>query len=164
MQELLERKSFQKITVNDICQDAMVSRSTFYLHFEDKYQLLMFFLQNERKQLEKDMRQLGARDSIREALCIIKDRKRTYRNIFEAENNSELFEMFVKFFLGFVSDTLSDSKKQGVELIGPVPILSAYYASGIAGTILWWIKDDFSVPIDEMALCLYNLLSDIIPE
>ena len=35
LMDLLEKKSFQKITVNDICQDAMVSRSTFYMHFED---------------------------------------------------------------------------------------------------------------------------------
>ena len=38
--ELLEVKSFEKITVRDITSMAMVSRGTFYLHFEDKYDLL----------------------------------------------------------------------------------------------------------------------------
>jgi putative transcriptional regulator len=36
----LRTKSFAKITVNDICDTAMVSRSTFYTHFEDKFFLL----------------------------------------------------------------------------------------------------------------------------
>lgn len=164
MQELLEKKSFQKITVNDICQKAMVSRSTFYLHFEDKYQLLMYVLQSERRKLEESMRQNDARESIRMALCIIRERKNAYRNIFEAENNSELFQMLHHFFLDFITDTLADSEEKGVELIGPIPILSAYYASGIAGTISWWIENDFSVSVDEMALCLYDLLTEVIPE
>ncbi|MHC5374894.1 TetR/AcrR family transcriptional regulator [Enterococcus sp. LJL120] len=37
---LLERKSFEKITVKDICQEAEISRSAFYLHYVDKYQMI----------------------------------------------------------------------------------------------------------------------------
>ena len=39
MAELSER-SFNDITVNDICQRAMVHRTTFYKHYPDKYTLL----------------------------------------------------------------------------------------------------------------------------
>jgi AcrR family transcriptional regulator len=39
MAELSER-SFEEITVTDICERAMVHRTTFYTHFEDKYALL----------------------------------------------------------------------------------------------------------------------------
>ena len=37
---LLEKRSFEKITVIDICEKALVSRATFYAHFADKYDLL----------------------------------------------------------------------------------------------------------------------------
>jgi AcrR family transcriptional regulator len=37
---LLQRQSFEKITVRDICQQAQVSRSGFYLHYDDKYDLV----------------------------------------------------------------------------------------------------------------------------
>ncbi len=36
---LLEQKSFQKITVNDISQTSHLSRRTFYNYFEDKWEL-----------------------------------------------------------------------------------------------------------------------------
>src|SRR5438477_9796348 len=39
MAELSER-AFEEITVTDICERAMVHRSTFYKHYEDKYALL----------------------------------------------------------------------------------------------------------------------------
>jgi AcrR family transcriptional regulator len=37
---LLQQKSFEKITIADIIQEAMVNRSTFYQHYADKYALL----------------------------------------------------------------------------------------------------------------------------
>ncbi|MCD8149061.1 MAG: TetR/AcrR family transcriptional regulator [Clostridiales bacterium] len=39
---LLTRKSLNEITVNEICERAMVRRPTFYKHFSDKYELLVF--------------------------------------------------------------------------------------------------------------------------
>ena len=41
---LLKEKSFEKITVQDILEAAPVSRNTFYLHFQDKYQLAKYML------------------------------------------------------------------------------------------------------------------------
>lgn len=38
--ELLERQSFDSITVQDIAERATVNRATFYSHFQDKYDLL----------------------------------------------------------------------------------------------------------------------------
>lgn len=41
---LLTRKSLNEITVNEICECAMVRRPTFYKHFSDKYELLVFVI------------------------------------------------------------------------------------------------------------------------
>ena len=40
--ELLADKAYDKISVSDICERAMVNRATFYKHFEDKNHLLLF--------------------------------------------------------------------------------------------------------------------------
>lgn len=39
-----QKKNFGDIRVREICEDANIHRSTFYRHFEDKYQLLEFGL------------------------------------------------------------------------------------------------------------------------
>lgn len=37
---VMDRRSFEKITVQDILDEAMINRSTFYQHFTDKYAIL----------------------------------------------------------------------------------------------------------------------------
>ncbi|MBU7314116.1 TetR/AcrR family transcriptional regulator [Paenibacillus sp. SM 69] len=39
-----KRMLFSKITVDQICEKAMVHRSTFYKHFDDKFRLLEYGL------------------------------------------------------------------------------------------------------------------------
>lgn len=39
---LVKKKPFEKVTVCDICDEAMVHRATFYSHFADKYALLTY--------------------------------------------------------------------------------------------------------------------------
>ena len=36
---LLDKKDFEDITVKEICQTASVNRSTFYLHYDNTYDL-----------------------------------------------------------------------------------------------------------------------------
>ena len=45
LSDLLQEKPFDEIRVKDLCQRAMVHRSTFYAHFEDKRHLLTFRMQ-----------------------------------------------------------------------------------------------------------------------
>ena len=43
--ELLEEQPFQSLSVVDICERAMVHRTTFYTHFKDKQSLLCYAIQ-----------------------------------------------------------------------------------------------------------------------
>jgi len=164
LMDLLEKKSFQKITVNDICQDAMVSRSTFYMHFEDKYQLMLFCLQKERQRFDEAAQSMAPRDMLHAILSSVCERKKIFYNFFKAEIDMEFFNMFKNFFYDFISENLTKLEQKEVKLPGPIPPLVAYYANGLAGMTIWWIENDFSLPIDEMVICQYNLLSDILPK
>lgn len=42
---LIKENSFAEITIKDICHKAMISRSTFYAHYKDKYDLLEHFFE-----------------------------------------------------------------------------------------------------------------------
>lgn len=42
--DLMKEKTFEEIKVSDICNKALINRSTFYAHYEDKYELLVEFI------------------------------------------------------------------------------------------------------------------------
>ncbi len=44
MLELLKEKNLEEITVNELCDRALVGRGTFYKHFSDKYDFFSFAL------------------------------------------------------------------------------------------------------------------------
>ena len=44
MLSLLEKRSFEKITVRNLCEKALISRAAFYAHFIDKYDFLKIWL------------------------------------------------------------------------------------------------------------------------
>lgn len=161
---LLEQKSFQKITINDICQQSMVSRSTFYLHFEDKYQLLAFCLEQEKDYLMGVLKETDPRSFIRSLLMAVKERERIYRNLLTADARTEILEILQDSMIRFIRDGLEESERQGVELAGPIPLLAVYYSNGLASMTIYWARNGFRYSVEEMTICSYNLLADIIPD
>ena len=55
LKNLLQEKSFDKITVNDICERAMVHRATFYNHFNDKTDLVNYIFDGMQEEIYKSI-------------------------------------------------------------------------------------------------------------
>jgi probable dihydroxyacetone kinase regulator len=47
MKNLMENHPFSKISVSDICRDCNINRKTFYYHFSDKYELLIWIFETD---------------------------------------------------------------------------------------------------------------------
>ncbi len=67
LKSLLLEKPLPEITVNELCERAMVRRATFYKHFGDKYELLTFTLremQGEVRERRDDSRSSSGGDGV----------------------------------------------------------------------------------------------------
>ncbi|MGN0974099.1 MAG: TetR/AcrR family transcriptional regulator, partial [Bacilli bacterium] len=51
----LKEKSFEEIKIVDLCKKANIHRTTFYSHFNDKYELLEYSIKNLQKDLESNI-------------------------------------------------------------------------------------------------------------
>lgn len=51
--QMLKQKSFDEVTINDICATGLVGRSTFYHHYVDKYALLDALVTERASQFDK---------------------------------------------------------------------------------------------------------------
>lgn len=155
---LLEDRKFAKITVNDLCTEAMISRSAFYVHFEDKYSLLHFCMSELKIRLFEETGKLNTKERIKDILHRIKSNIKVYKNLMMSELDAELMEMMRQSFHADFEKLLKEKKKKGIDLPGPPEIISTYIAAGIASAITFWISQNMPYSIDEMAECLYCLL------
>jgi AcrR family transcriptional regulator len=160
---LLETQSFKKISVNDICQSALISRSAFYLHFVDKYDLLRYCVETELQRWEDVMQTSDINSFLVFTLQSILEKKKFYYNTLVAEPNQELTDIFQNLFSRFFTFRIEELKAQGHLMPGTTSVISAFYAGGIVCSTIQWIRNDFDCPIEEMAACQKALLSALAP-
>ncbi|MCF6515352.1 TetR family transcriptional regulator [Lactobacillus sp. S2-2] len=144
---LLTIKNFKNITINDISKEAIINRSTFYLHFNDKYQLLDLLIN---KYIKNVISTVSAKSHI-------KNNKLDYESFFndleKALNIISKQPLFYKFilndpeFLGthrkteeYFIEELDKSypQKTAVERELLIKATSSIYISVIS----WWLNND----------------------
>ena len=161
MRNLLTRQNFQKITVNDICEEAMISRSTFYVHFEDKYALLKQLLADIRIEIAERDQDKGPRERILTAMEHLQENAKWMTNTFAGNYDRELIRTLQEYF--------SDGFLKLIEMKEDIPPESArihalFYAAGVASVAGWWVMNRFPVSAEQIADEQFLLLSPILPE
>jgi len=153
---LLTEKSFDDIRISDICDKAMVHRTTFYKHFEDKYQLLDFLL----RQLIKDFEEKSLK-------CTpIDNTKQYYTNLFRLLlehmcenrkmysvgllNNGSAMKLLQKIVLQCIKSKLENDEARGVKFIVPITIIAEFYSPALVYSAGEWLEEGMPIPIDQM--------------
>lgn len=162
---LLEKKELDYITVKEICEEACVNRSTFYLHYENISDLMNetletvsrrfknYFPQNTARLLEKpDEQQLSDLVLITEAyllpyLRFIKDNQKVYRAAYRNPVCMQSHLRYGKLQAHILSPILT---RFGIPNEAH-KYYSAYYVEGIAAIIREWLKHDCEEEIEQIA-------------
>ena len=135
--ELVKKKGFNKVSVTDIVQKANINRNTFYLHYEDKEDLIKKLLDDSAMKIESF---LGAADFLK---------KTTFANISELQIRWGLRSILkvMEEEIDFYKTVLTDESLQGYfdqvfdAIKGKLAFLVFEYTmSGIFGLIKQWIK------------------------
>lgn len=89
MLDLLERQSFEDITVKQICKEAMVNRATFYKHFLDKNHLLTEAIKDlSRNELTRNQHELSMKEMLQESLTFATNHRNLFLKMLSEERDS----------------------------------------------------------------------------
>lgn len=95
----LEQKSFEKISVVDIMQEAEIRRQTFYNHFLDKYELLDWIFETElQEQITDNLTYVSGPKLLDELLYYIERNQTFYRQLFDIKGQND----FVSYLEGYL--------------------------------------------------------------
>ena len=161
--DLLETKSFDNITIQDLCEKANVRRSTFYRHFNDKYDLLNhivgtlieYFRTLHLPEIDpKDPRQFFNK-FMKDILLFISDNKAMVKSVISINIYSEVYQILYNQIYAVVKRQIEFDKQIGQFYIDEF-IYGEFLAGGILSIILNWIQygqqsiDDVSSDIATM--------------
>jgi len=139
---LLKTKHFSDITVQDICDYAMIHRSTFYRHYDDKYVLLNILVESTIKELHTKLPCSESKTAIFVYVIDYIDNNRSLFKHITPENSDYLYESLDH----FISQTLlqhaskyEDGLSQNIRNAKYPELLSAFYSSGIRKILENWV-------------------------
>ncbi len=145
LEKLLEQKPFNNIFVKDICDMANVPRATFYNHFEDKYDLLSFSLQQLEKKIEPPSDRYSNSNDYYFALlsnaadyCIAN--KNFLKRVSQLNNNNIFVTELQSHMAVQVLEHIKSKNKKLHLLRIPPEIIAEYYAGALIAIIKWWIN------------------------
>jgi len=154
---LLGRRDLNKITVTDICEEALIGRATFYSYFIDKYDLLKYWLTNLWSENLNILSTYSTYDQIEKASNhFIHENKSLLKNLIY-DMDHETLDVLFDFILSSLNLAIvsNDSKKVHPKNV----VLSNYCAGGTIFYFLWQVKNGFPEDIQPMNIHLYELIN-----
>ena len=149
---LLEKNSFKSLTVDQICKEALMHRSSFYRYFSDKYDLLEQTLNAQINKLTENTD--SEDDIIKQLLSYIDKNKDVIRHLAPNSARSSLYTEI----LNILSQVLLE--RRNLETNDPIvtalqksdnPEMLAYVLSGAnIGTFYWWQGNNYDVPTEDV--------------
>lgn len=155
--DLMKKKPFEKITVRDICDTAMVHRSTFYTHFSDKYELLQYCLGDFKSVFDQTDITENSLDGYR--AYYLKVAREIAKEI---QNNRDMYRAFVKknheesimqrFHRELELLILKKLKKCEPQLVLPVPpdFLATFYSGACMSVLVKWLESNDTYHTEEI--------------
>lgn len=155
--DMMEEQSIEKISVIDLCNRAMVNRATFYAHFEDKYHLLNFALEelkdNIYAKFTKDAKLTTPTETLSSLLAMaiefFFDRQTPIMSIIRNNRNSKVISTIQDSIAQSIKYQLS-KYKDSYDVRVPLHVIASFIAGGMVNVALWCIdnpdkytKEDF---------------------
>jgi AcrR family transcriptional regulator len=147
---LIRERGWDDVTVQDVCERADVGRSTFYVHFADKEELLVTGFAD----LRRNLRALvagGDGEPLGFTMALI-EHAGEYKELFKALVGRRTAAKVQREFMEVVKELVAEDLIRAGVPAGSVPEVAVVYVAGAFWEIIvWWFEQRRLQPADELA-------------
>jgi AcrR family transcriptional regulator len=156
---LMSEQDFASISVTNICERAMIHRTTFYKHFEDKCDLLIHSMEELHNSLKQEMLDIErttpeGNNITRTALVfehIIKY-EHFYRLMLCGDGVGKYHALLRRYLASRFEVQFGHlQQSSGHEISMPVEILAQHRAGSLISVVIWWLENDRPYSSAQMA-------------
>ncbi len=161
---LMTEQEFETISVKEICDRAMVHRTTFYKHYEDKYDLLTRGMQQTHEMLLAELELVGKdASSYTQFFAHVAAHERFYRVILCGNGAGSFQARLQNHFAESITTEMQQLEKGGQRFSVPLSLLAQFYAGALLSSLTWWFSQGLSSSPEQMGTYVKNLLGETIP-
>ena len=165
--KLMKKKNFEKIKIADICEEALINRSTFYAHYEDKYELLMALFEEQKisllEKLEDNEKTIFSKEYLMELLNIlinhIDENRDIYSAILSNNRNGILIDFLIDVIERDVSEKLKDNDDVKNSML-PLDIIVKFYSGGLINIVMAWLSRKEKYSREQLLLYINKLIPE----
>lgn len=166
--KLLEEKTFEEITINELCEKASTRRATFYKHFSDKYDFCSFMISQLHKQFIMNAETVDCSQDplayyshlLERGIDFIDNNERLIRSA-RKNHNSIFFTMLDTSddIAKELQKHIEEDVKRGVHFIAEPELMTQVFIGTISQSINWWFKQNKKISKEELIDKLTTLFS-----
>lgn len=160
--ELIEHRSFSKISIIDICDKCNISRKSFYYHFKDKYDLVNWIYHTEFTAIADKKNYILGWDLLKDLCDYFYENRDFYRKIFSVIGQNS----FSDYFRDVVVMILTNIMDKIYEEDAPIDFYVDFYSDAFFCAIKRWILNKDCVPADafvkHLKTCLLGASNKIV--
>lgn len=162
--ELLEEKKFEGISVNELCDRAMVRRPTFYKHFADKYEFFAFVIRQMQEQF-KEQTPPGDEDGKYASRLVtvtahmfefLQDNVKIV-DVMAKNALPTIYDLFAEQIIADLTNQIQERKDNLPESTSP-EVAATFYAGAIIYTLRYWMLQKNRMPPEELLHQMMGLL------
>ncbi|MBB6731041.1 TetR/AcrR family transcriptional regulator [Cohnella zeiphila] len=155
---LLQSRSFESLTIQEICDQAMVHRTTFYKHFEDKFSLLSYGLTEIREMLAAR----SYEDRILHPMLTFErlGQPLPLEAVLRSQpENGFLINMMQKHACDSLMKDLEEAERNGARFRIPLEALASFYSGAVSSLATWWVLSGKEIPAQEVDRYLQSMIN-----
>lgn len=166
LQELLWNQRLEDVRVQDICARAMVHRTTFYTHYQDKYHLFHDILQDIRREINGNdhfpdeaipSRTLYLTAADR-AIAYVTRHRQHLRDTLRSNKDSMAYFMIYNAVQDYITDLLKLYQRVNTYVL-PLDVISRFTTAGLTGLVFYWVESDAPYTKQEMGRMLQTIIT-----
>ncbi len=166
---LLRNKSFDSITINEICDNANVTRATFYKHFNDKMSFLAFYFSRMKEKFDdlfiKKTAPLGTFDYnilyAKELINYLAEKEDIIMKILESKSKLEIIEIVITQSRVDILNQLKMNVDKGEQYMASIEVIAAMTTGAVTHAMLNWIENGKQIPRDQLTEEITTILMAI---
>lgn len=163
IKRLLTTRPLEKISVSDIVRDCQISRNTFYYHFQDKYDLVIWIFRNETEAwLTAEARTPEDDVAMILKLCdYFRANRDFYRGALAYSGQNSLREyldqLVYQRLLARLCRLFPEEKDPEQER--ELRFAAEFFTAALVGLFSWWIKNGMEEDVSVYHSCIRRILS-----